>query len=57
MLRNGFKYQPLLCIGAQPTSGILYNLYAAREQHSLRCHEFWAPRNEYSPEWCVLSSV
>ena len=45
MLPNGFKYQPLLCIGAQPTSGILYNLCAARE-HSLRCHVFWAPRNE-----------
>jgi hypothetical protein len=57
MLRNGFKYQPLLCIGAQPTSGILYNLCAARKQHSLRAHVFWAPRNEYTSEWCDFSSV
>jgi len=57
MLSNGFKYQPLLCIGAQPTSGILYNLCAARGEHSLRCHVFWAPWNEYLPVCCDYSSV
>jgi hypothetical protein len=57
MLFNGFRYQPLLCIGAQPTSEILYNLCAARGEHSLRCHVFWAPQNEYHPECRDYSSV